>query len=207
MRCRHCYAELPAESRVACCKFHLVNHETGWHAILPAASIYNSSKIDILMAKFPAFVPKYDKVMLWTQHSDRGLIVYGDNGCGKSRACWLKLRRLYDDGVRVRGLTAVDFAASVNTEFRSGNGPEWIQSITDCQVLYIDDIDKMVMTERVQSELYNVIERITASGGRLIVSSNLVGDQFVNLFLPHIGPAIARRIREFCIPVNFSVQR
>lgn len=185
------------------CRFCADLHADLWREVIGRRSTYEDTKIEILVAKNPEFESLYDRVLLWTPTSGKGLVCYGPPGVGKTRICWMLLRRLHDEGVDVCAMSATEFADGVADNYRAGKGPEWIREICSHRILFIDDLDKMVTTDRVQAELFAVLESMTSDGKMLIVTTNCSGADFIAQFAPSVGPAIHRRLAEFCKPASF----
>lgn len=206
MKCMHCRRDIDTPTLINVCRWCVKTHEDIWDSILDRDSIYRGSKIDILKTKNPSLERSYSTVTGWSPYSGKGLIISGPPGFGKTRSAWILMRRLFDDGVDVHALTATGFGAGVASHFGSGTGGDWIADTASHQVLFIDDLDKLVLTARVQSELYTVIESMTSTGRSLIITVNSGGNDFINRFDPSVGPAIYRRVSEFCKHVPFLLK-
>lgn len=180
-------------------------HEALWDAILPRTSIFRNTDIVTLHQTHPKLLRAYDSVMNWhPKRQPKGLVLYGDTGVGKTRCVWLLLRKLYDQGFRFVATTSTEFANDCSAAFFDGCGPEWVEHHVNCGILFIDDIDKAPLTERVSAEMFEVIDRLTSNGGKLILTTQIVGQEFRDRFKNvATGAPLVRRIREFCTPVPF----
>jgi len=59
------------------------------------------------------------------------------------------------------------------------------------------------MTERCETELFNLIEERSQHLRPLIVTTNTVGDSLEDKFSDDRSGPLLRRVREFCEPVSF----
>lgn len=183
------------------CRFHVELHERRWNALCLADN-YRITNLQRLIDE-GVCQHKLKSIMAW-DYAPRGLIVYGPTGLGKTRSCWLVVRRWFDLGKSVSMFNSVDFANEVNRRFGDGEGPDWIESIQANDILFLDDLDKAKLTERVETELYGLIEHFTSHSKPLIVTCNSTGDQFMSKFSPQRADAIYRRLKEFCRPVHLT---
>ena len=69
--------------------------------------------------------------------------------------------------------------------------------------LCIDDFGKFKVTERLEADIYDLIEGFTAYGKPILLTTNGTGKVLEPQFSPDRGPAIIRRIRDFCTPIAF----
>lgn len=195
MICRYCRQE--HEGAGCYCLMCQDLHLRKWNEILPSTSEYRKTVMSRLEIQFPACLSQYNEILHWTPDHDHGLTVWGPPRLGKTRTCWLLLRRLFDLGSTIRALRSNEFANQLGESYGSGMGPAWVREASSYDVLFIDDIDKMVMTKRVQSEFFGVIETITSGGRKLIVTMNSCGNEFEKNFDDSIAGAIMGRLREF----------
>lgn len=202
MNCKYCRQPV-GESNSCACRWCLELHDRNWFEILPQISEYQVTDMAILKKKHPQFKLLYDSVLAWRPGLGKGLVAYGPPGVGKTRTVWMLLKRLFDIGVDVHALTATGFGDGISENYREGTGPAWIRSVSSHEVLFIDDLDKLVLTQRVQSELFAVVETMTSMRRSIIITANGAGQDFIRKFDPSIGAALYRRIVEFCDPISF----
>ena len=136
----------------------------------------------------------------------KGLIVHGPTRKGKTRMVWLLIKRLLAEGATVSAFTSGEFARKTAEAYSEGGSSprEWFKSVTSSDYLFIDDLGKCKLTERVESELFDVVEHVTSRSGKLLVTCNAVGDELASRMSTDRGPAIVSRLREFCESVSFQ---
>lgn len=146
----------------------------------------------------PAKLHADAKALLDYPYSPMGLIIVGDSGTQKTRTAWLIVNRWIAAGKRVACFDSLSFAHAVDRQFGNGDGPEWIEEVCSHDAVYFDDIDKCKLTEKVQTEMFGIIDKFVSNEKPIIVTSNTSGPAFEQRFSPNIGPAMRRRLREFC---------
>jgi DNA replication protein DnaC len=130
----------------------------------------------------------------------------GDTGKGKTRVSWTLLRRiLVEDGrdIKFNWFDAVQFGHDLATHYKQDNAEEWLQRMAKRPLLFFDDLGKLKMTERAEVELFGLIERRCANELPVIVTTNDTGDSLASRMTDNRGPALIRRLREFCEPIQF----
>ena len=139
--------------------------------------------------------PQFDQVMAW-QYGERGLLLVGPTGTAKTRCLVLLTWRLMVEGRRVRVYGGVDFGHACEQEFMSGGGPEWARRLGEVEVLVLDDLGKIKLTDRAEAELYGIIERRYGAMKPTLTTTNDTGDTLAERMTDGRGPAIIRRLRE-----------
>jgi DNA replication protein DnaC len=145
------------------------------------------------------------KAMEW-QYSPRGLILLGETGKGKSRVAWTLLKRvLVEDKKELSFMwfDAIGFGHDIAKHYRDEDAEAWLDKVAACQLVFFDDLGKLKLTERAEVELFGVIERRCAAELPLIVTTNDTGDSLAARMTDNRGPAMIRRLREFCEPIQF----
>jgi len=146
-----------------------------------------------------------------------GLILFGESRKGKTQlACELAKQAIkaHESQADARFISAVEWAAEASKKAKACDLDGWAHSLVkfawrdDCDpgIIIIDDLDKLRCTAVVQSELFGLIEKITANDLRLIVTTNVSGDDLCKKFSSEFGSAIVSRLREFCVPVDFGME-
>lgn len=166
-----------------------------WEAMCP--TLYRDTDVTRLPPKH------FAQVMAW-QYGDRGLLLLGATGLTKTRCAYQLLYRLIQEDRTVRAFDAVSFGSECSRSFADGKGDEWVKGLLTVDVLFLDDLGKERFTDRVESELFGIVERRTARRKPIIVTTNFIGDVLEEKMSPDRGPALVRRLRQFCDKVNFG---
>lgn len=196
------YCRMPRGETANCaCARCQENHQLAWDQILPPGSIYRTTDRARLKADHPNLVEAYGKIIKWKLEDPLGMVVFGSTGLGKTRVMWLLLKRLFDEGATVMAFSASDFADKVQVEWGLYNGPQWLATVEGSNVVLLDDWDKMVLTERVQSSLFNLIEKRVSMGRKILITSNTTSADYQERFRNSVGAALLRRVKEFCEPI------
>lgn len=150
-------------------------------------------------------VAQLKKALAW-KYSGRGLILLGETGVGKTRVAWTLLRRvLIEDHVNLgfAWFDGVQFGHDIGTHYRADDAEDWLERTAKTALLFFDDLGKLKLTERAETELFGLIERRCANELPIIVTTNDTGDSLAARMTDNRGPALVRRLREFCEPIQF----
>jgi DNA replication protein DnaC len=135
------------------------------------------------------------------QMGNRGLLLYGDVGTGKSfmAACIAKI--LLNKGYSVKWTTTLEFVDK-GCFFSESEYKDFVESIAYPDLLIVDDLGAERNTEFAVARVQEMIDRRSASGKPMIVTTNLDVDMMIN------EQNIARkrtydRVLETCYPVLF----
>jgi len=143
----------------------------------------------------------FERVITW-EYGPKGLILIGKTGTGKSRTAYLLLQRLMLDGYDIMPFKPLEFGHECIKRFTNDTWVQWIEYLYTVSVLFFDDFAKEPLTERVESELFGVIEHRTANKLPIIATMNYTGDVIEDI-ANHRGPMIVRRLRDFCESITF----
>lgn len=162
-------------------------------------SLYLKTDIE----KLPAL--QLTKAMGW-QYGPRGLILLGETGKGKSRVAWALLNRVLTQDkpeIQFMWFDAIGFGHQIAKHYRDEDAEVWLDRVAECSLVFFDDLGKLKLTERAEVELFGVIERRCAAELPIIVTTNDTGDSLAARMTDNRGPAMIRRLREFCEPIQF----
>jgi DNA replication protein DnaC len=99
----------------------------------------------------------------------------------------------------------VDFARECADQFKDGHDGKKLKSWRTCAVLFIDDLGKCRITERVQTELFDLVDSRTSNGLPILFTSNFDRTGFIKRFAsPDDAAPIVRRLVESCQIVSAS---
>ena len=140
-------------------------------------------------------------VLAW-QFGSRGLILYGATGRGKTHSVWTLLRRLADEERGIVVLDSAKWADECGERFKNGSIHEWLENQEQIAILFWDDIDKAVFSERVQELFFRVFKFRCENGLPTIITTNL-NESIRDRFAPEVGAAFVERIVTHCEAVEF----
>lgn len=143
--------------------------------------------------------PNRSATALKWQYGLQGLNLWGWRGTGKSRTMSLIVEREVNAGRRVVALGPGGFKQGCEErDYRRGR---WLKALGRVNILFVDDIDKMSLTQNQERDFFAVLnDRM----GRLptLVTGNTRGDELETRF--RLGGVLVDRIRRYCYSVHFS---
>jgi len=125
-----------------------------------------------------------------------GLLVLGATGTGKTRSVFLLLKRLCREGRRPLVFTATDFGHAVQENMRGAQAGPWVRSLKDRDLLFFDDLGKAKLTDRVEAELFGIIEARIAFLRPTVITTNMTGATMGNILTKDRAAPLIRRLRE-----------
>ena len=143
-------------------------------------------------------VDLFDQVQDWT-HGPRGLVVAGETGMGKTRACWSLLHREFVAGQSVFALSAYDLArwpAKVMAEPAQADAV--LKKIVAAGILYLDDPFKTRLTPTVEELLFVALDERSSRRRPTIFSFNDSAATLLERLSTDRAKAFLRRIRDYC---------
>jgi DNA replication protein DnaC len=78
------------------------------------------------------------------------------------------------------------------------------RELADCNVLMLDDIDKLKPSEGLVELIFGVLDERFSNGNDTIMTTNSCGAALAERWGEH-GPYLVRRIRDFCVCVDFDL--
>lgn len=156
---------------------------------------------DTMAFKLP-FPTKLHRVLEW-KFGPKGLIFVGPTGSGKSRCLYELLKREYKVG---RSIAVLDSTSGYRyaSEFADSNSAlHWIEHKCNVDILAMDDVFKVKITDSFEQALFTIIRSRTEREKPLLITTNDVGVTLEGRMSDDRGPAIVRRLREFCDLVSF----
>lgn len=144
------------------------------------------------------------------QFGPRGILLEGNAGTGKTRSAWHIIKRMMtEQGKNCYGLTATLFAKYAADQWHSNleDKNAAIEAMDRCRsavILLIDDLGKQKMTDRGETELYDVLEHRTTNLKPTIITTNATGDQLKKMISEDRRQPILRRISDFSDIIKFK---
>jgi hypothetical protein len=129
----------------------------------------------------------------------QGLNLWGFKDTGKTRTMSLIIEREVKAGRRCVALGPGGFRQGCEErDFKRGR---WLKALGRVDILFVDDIDKMSLTDNQERDFFAVLnDRM----GRLptLVTGNTRGDELETRF--RMGGVLVDRIRRYCYSVHFG---
>lgn len=150
---------------------------------------------------------QWARAMEW-QYGPKGVVLLGSPRQGKTRILWLMIQKMV-----MAGLNPATFTCSELTDrsakFRDRDEPDfsWKEDLFNTtDALCIDDFGKFKATERLEADIFDLIEGFTAAGKPILLTTNGTGSTMLDKFSAERGPSIVGRIREFCASISFNIK-
>jgi len=151
-----------------------------------------------VMNKAQSYVDKWEI----NKQKNRGLLLWGNVGRGKTYFATATANALIDKGISVK-MTSFPRILDDLTGFSVKNRTEYIERLIRYDLLIIDDLGVERKTDFGQEIVYNVIDQRILSNKPLIITTNLTLDQLKN---PSdvTGARIYDRVLSVCYPICFN---
>lgn len=146
--------------------------------------------------------------ILGSEFKTRGLILFADSRMGKTRIAWQLLKRIYlIEGFEFEAITELHFAHRVSEFGRSETLKDWIDKLCNVKFLFIDDLGKAVMTERVSAELFYIFEERMSNNRPIIITMQINPEAYATKISNRSGnemaDAILNRLKTHCEIIQF----
>lgn len=128
------------------------------------------------------------------QPGPKGVGLIGDSRAGKTFIMHELARRIYLDGGKIKLTSGTEFAYACGSS-EAGERRAMIGSCISTPHLFLDDIDKMKMTDRVESDFYHVIEQRRRALKPVFVTLNASGAELERMMSATGGSPIVNRLR------------
>lgn len=135
-----------------------------------------------------------------------GLLFTGESGKGKTRLAWRTIKRVFlERRLSFASFDCVSFGHAVAGMYSgySENPNAWLEEVAIKDLVFFDDLGKLKMTERAETELFGLIERRCSALRPIIATTNDSGDSLAARMSENRGPSLIRRLREFCEVITF----
>ncbi len=138
----------------------------------------------------------------WNPMSDprkHSLIITGKSRTGKSRtAAYIAERLALENKAEVEFMTMFDLERAIEEGITGGTHSKQIGRIIRVPYLVLDDIGKEMLTKRVASDLFAIIDGRVSYKRTTIITTQHTGTEIASRFNDRtLGDAIVARLREF----------
>ncbi len=148
---------------------------------------------------------QFAEIMAW-QYGPTGLLLSGEPRKGKTRCSWQLIHRLMvvdRREIRIKFFDCGGFADAIEQAFKDETKHEFVREVSTVPLVFMDDFGKNKFTERVEMELFNMIDRRTANLLPLIVTTNDTGESLAARMSDNRGAGMIGRLREYCTCIDF----
>jgi DNA replication protein DnaC len=169
--------------------FHASVTQHQWADICPP--LYRDTDLDQLEIPHHIILD----VLGW---KEGGLALVGSTGRGKTRLMFQLLRQLHFSGRSVFAISSKQFERHCGLMFgEDQKSRHIIDKCLSIEILFLDDIGKERMTDRVESELYALIEERSAHLQPILWTSNQDSKHLESSMSKDRAEPITRRLKEF----------
>ena len=147
---------------------------------------------------------KLQRVLAW-KYGAKGLVLHGVTGAGKSRCLYELLKREFKAG-RTTAIMDHSTAFKYSEAYERGPGAvsAWMEHRAKVDILALDDLFKAKLTESFEQVVFTIVAQRTERGLPILMTTQDVGKTLLERMSPDRGPALIRRLREFCESISFA---
>ena len=138
-----------------------------------------------------------------------GAIFAGIPGRGKTRMAHLLAMHMLTmpEAFNPKAISAVAWGAEASRRAKACDLDGWVYDLLQqrgewLDLLVIDDLDKLKVTETAQAQMFHLIEESTSNDVALIITTNVTGRELTRKLGPDYGPASVRRLNDFGTVIN-----
>lgn len=175
----------------------------GWHVCpscraVQAVAIFNKvcpveyAETDI--ARLPA--RQWAECCAWSPGLT-GLLLVGNPRLHKTRCAWMRIKRLAAEGWVVLPFSPTNFGSQLVDAQMNGGHTAFINRVSRAPLVLFDDLGKAKLTDNLQANLFEVIERRTSNRRPTIVTTNDDGAALAARMTPSRSEPFINRIRDF----------
>lgn len=191
--CTDCAAEIISTNEG---EAQMTEKRLKWEKLCPP--LYRDTDV----SRLPLAVNIVQTCLSW-KNQPTGIGLVGASGAGKTRVMFKLLERLHDEGTHFMAISSKKFERWCAQMFEKDDDAK--SKLKQCEttaVLFIDDIGKERITDRVESELYALIETRTAYKRPILWTSNATSESLKTMMSADRGTPIIRRLKEFSTIVS-----
>ncbi len=136
--------------------------------------------------------------MRW-KFGPKGLVLFGPTGCGKSRIIWQIAQREILAGRKIKCVSSFEITRYPSLFMAENDAAgKFAESLVKAELLLLDDVFKAKATERVEELLFSVIDERGIWERPTLVTVNDTGETLTARLSSDRGPALIRRLRDYC---------
>lgn len=144
------------------------------------------------------------EAMAW-QPGSEGLLLLGRTRKGKSRTAWEVAKRFVLCGTSVDHIDPIRLNRLVLSYGRDGESVELFERWCLIEILILDDVFKVKLTERVEEQIFLIVDERIQRGLPMIVTTNDTEDSLLSRLSADRGQALVARLTESCHSIVFGV--
>lgn len=130
----------------------------------------------------------------------KGLLIHGTTRKGKTRTAWYIANRLWNENkfkYRYLFLTMFELEARIAASWGNSTWDKTMLHMTNVPLLFLDDMGKEKMTDRMASCLFALIDQRTMHKRTTIITTNLTGETLLERFHDkETGAAFVARLKD-----------
>lgn len=136
----------------------------------------------------------------WDHTTGKGLLIHGSTRKGKTRTAWYIANRLWNENKyknKYLFLTMFELEARIASSWGNSTWDKVMLNMTNVPYLFLDDLGKEKMTDRMASCLFALIDQRTMHKRPTIITTNLTGDTLLERFHDReTGAALVARLKD-----------
>lgn len=130
----------------------------------------------------------------------KGLVVHGTTRKGKTRTAWYMADRLFNANPKANRylfLTMFELETRLVASWGTSTWDRTMQHMVNIPLLFLDDLGKERMTERMASCLFALVDQRTMHKRPTVITTNLTGDTLMDRFHDkETGAAFVARLKD-----------
>jgi DNA replication protein DnaC len=134
------------------------------------------------------------------QPSGKGLLIHGSTRKGKTRTAWYIANRLWKTDKyknKYLFLTMFELEARIASSWGNSTWDKTMLHMTNVPLLFLDDLGKEKMTDRMASCLFALVDQRTMHQRPTIITTNLTGETLLERFHDkETGAAFVARLKD-----------
>lgn len=174
--------------------------EEAWNRICPP--LYRDTDPD----RLPCSRECVNRVMAWN-YNPRGILLHGQTDLGKTRLAFALCRVIhFTDRRKVLAISSIKFGLEVSAAFSdsAAKAQALLTRLATVDLLFLDDVGKARLTERVEEAFFHVIEERCSHLLPIIATTNMTGETIAHAMSDDRSAPFVRRLRKFNEPIHIK---